>query len=459
MRRLLIAAAALLALPATADAAPTSVHGPEGIAIAASGDRVVWVENTFENDELVIRMRGAGGGARLGTVKLPDATDGEVTASIAANGLGYLVVLVTGQADMVLRGAWGGALQTVLDCRGAELPNPPRVAAGSQGFAFAGPRCAGGGKAVETVGMTGDAVPVAGLTVPERYALAYAEPFVATVGNGLDVVDLRSGARRHVDAAGIADGGSQLGLLADGTAITGSLGGGDVADDDVPVVPEGVYAWALGAERPQLLAARGYIGGLVAGGRSVLVESERGLEVMGVDERGARKIGAPGLGSADTPLSFDGRVAAFRDTTCFGKDETTWLDVNEPPRPGTENGCPLSMYTGALRFGPSGRTTLAVRCRNGCNADLRWLAQGPTKFCRIPPTDIPNPFPGKTCKDVATGKLRLRPSRRTQHIAVQLTAEGRRARREGFHRIPVNDTELGSLGLEYHRLVSRLIFL
>src|SRR3954447_2191622 len=155
MRRLILAAAALPAAPATAGAAPMSVAGPEGIAMASGGNRVVWVENLYEDDEVAIRMRGVGGGALLGKLKLPAATDGEVSARIAANGLGYLIVMYTGQADMVVRGTWNGAPETLLDCRGDAANQAQRVAAGATGFAFAGPRCFGGGTTVATIGITG----------------------------------------------------------------------------------------------------------------------------------------------------------------------------------------------------------------------------------------------------------------------------------------------------------------
>jgi hypothetical protein len=376
-----------------------------------------------------------------------------VSARIAANSLGYLLVMYTGQADMVVRGTWGGAPETLLDCRGEVAHSGQRVAAGATGFVFAGPRCFGGGTTVATVGMTGPPLPVPGLSAPESYGLAYAEPFVAMLGTGIDVVDTRSGALRHTDTGDYADFNSPLSLLGDGTLVTGPA----TELDHESIVPQGVHAWAPDGSAPKLVAQRNYVEDLIAAGRSVFMESDRGLELASLDGGRARLLGAPGLGRPETPLYFDGRIAAFRDTTCFGREQTTWLDVTERARPGSENGCPVSMYSGDLHFGPSGRTTLAVRCRNGCNAILSWMAQGPAGFCRIPPTDIPNPFP-HPCATVAQAKLRLAPSRRTQHIVVRLNEEGLRARREGFHRIPVRDTELSSLGLSYQHLVSRLIF-
>jgi hypothetical protein len=433
VKRLLLIVLAALALPASAHAAPVSIPGREGDGIAYAAGRVVWVEDAYSG-EAVIRMRGPGGGARLGTVKLPLTAGAEVETVVAANASGYVVAFYTLHEDVVVRGAWGAAPETVLDCPDQDsvpIKPPLLVAAGATSFAVSGYRC---GPPVQLVGVTGPPVPVPGL--PAGYEVAYTEPFVATGTTGIDV-DLRTGAHRQLASPHLI---AVMSLLADGTIVAGLRPGDEDASDD----PMGIYTWAPGADRPRLLAKRDYTEGLIAAGRTVFAETDYSLELLSLDGAKPRAVTAPARGSLDTVLGFDGRTAVFRDTNCDGQDETTLLDVTEP-LPGVA-GCPVQLRAGALRFGSSRRATLRVRCPNGCRADVEFKVVSTPGFCSEPPTDIPTPRGWKLCPMIATAKLRLAPSARVQTVSVRLNAAGVRTRARR-HRLVVT-ANVPSTGLD-----------
>jgi hypothetical protein len=369
-----------LALAALAASVPVPDYTD---AIAYADGRVLYAEHAFPGKPLVLRERLLGGGPARVIATIPRAGDPreDMEVSLAPNATGYLITIRTPDRDRVIHGGYDGSLRTVVDCV-PESGNPAHLAAvaGTSGFAFAGTRC---DPDVGLVGADGTLTPLPGIHSNTGHGLALAEPYLAVTDlETVSLFNLDTGERRALDhsAFGTATG---LSVQPDGTVVSGN-----------GVFGDGVYVWPPGAARPhRLLREKGTFGVFAAGGR-VFVEREHSLGLIAGGR--VEDIVAPGAGDGRKPLAFDGRHAAFHSFACSEAQQVTIVDVDAPRG---VDGCPVRVVQRTLRFGKRWRASLGVVCPNGCRGDLHLTRDG---------------------EYIASGKLRLRPSRRVQRVRMRL---------------------------------------
>jgi len=368
-----------LALAALAASAPVPEYTD---AITYADGRVLYAEHAYPGKPLVVRESPlAGGPARL-VASIPRAGDPreDLEVSLAANAGGYLIAIRAPGSDRVILGGYDGSLRTVVECS-PKAGNGLRLqaAAGTSGFAFGGSRC---DPEVGVVGAEGTLTPVPGIHSEWGPSLAYAEPYLAVTDNKtVNLIDVTSGARRALDHQAFGTG---IGVTVqpDGTVFSGD---------------DGIHAWPLGAAQPHRILRRKDVFRVFAGGGRVFFESIRLPLGLTSDSRDV-EIGAPGAGKVFAPLTFDGKHAAFHSQSCHGEYQVTVVDV-DAPRTGVVNGCPVRVAQRTLRFGRRWRTTIGVVCPNGCGGELMLTRND----------DI-----------VASGRLRLRPSRSVQRVRMRL---------------------------------------
>jgi hypothetical protein len=413
-----------------AAAQPVAVrYGEDFLALAYAPGRVLVAEaEPFGARAIVVRELRLSDGDERVVLAIPYAEDDPPDLSLAANATGYLIALRgdSGREHIVL-GGYDGSQRTVVDCAPPSLegvaPGAPvrlNVVAGTTGFAFAGATC--GPAAMAAVGADGTLTPVGG-DGPTDYnaSLAYTEPhFAVALRDTVRIVDVTTGAERRLPP-GNGGGAAPIAVLADGTLVV-----------DGPGPTKGLYAWPQGAAMPRFLSDRGSFSVVRAASDRVVFQTLSGPRVVSSAGGFSRRVIAPGAG-LPTLLGLDGTRVALQSFSCAGERQVAVIDLDEPRPAGQVTGCPVRLSGGgAVRFGPSGRAHIRVRCANGCRTRMDLFESSTSR-------DPCDALDERRCRIYATARLNLSPSRRSHRVTLRLTRSGR-ARR---HRTVDVRTSLG----------------
>jgi hypothetical protein len=407
---LVAAAAVTFPLPRHADA------------VAFGGGRVVWT-TAGGDGPVIVNAAPPSGGVPQVLATIPTSS-GAIAVTLAVNASGVGVAVRSGREDKFV--LIDGAPRTLLDCDAPAADDAPDLiaAAGATGFAVSGARCPDRA-AVRTIAADGTVTPVAGLRGVS--ALAYSEPYLAVDGDD-DVVELNlaTGARRAPGPFFM----SPFAVLPDGTMA--------LSHSDF----EGIYLWAPGAAKPQLITP-GTVqnGALLAASPGALlyeplnqVHGRTALALTGLGATGITSVGVPGAGGPRTPLFFDGTTAAFRGYSCTGGQQVAVVDVTSPPR--GVPGCPVKVLDRRAR------RTVRVSCPNGCRGRLL--------LSRVPPPDAGCVGGGTGCRAVASASLAG-----GGRVRLRFTAYGRRVVRHPVRVFAALDDVVGPELVGFPRLTLR----